>query len=240
MNAAEIMSKTVVAVTPETPLAQAVRLMIDARVSGVPVIDAEGRAVGMLTEGDLLRRAETGTEGPAPGWFAKLLMPGRLAGQYIQTHSRQVGEVMTPDVVTVEEGAPLEEVALLMQRHRIKRLPVARDGKVVGVVSRADLARALAQSLFAATETPGDAAIAERIRAELRTQPWSRARGVAIAVENGVVLLDGCVFDPREREAIRVLAENVPGVQSVKNRLIWVEPTTGMVIAGPEDREGER
>ena len=200
MNAAEIMFKTVVAVTPETPLAQAVRLMIDARVSGVPVIDAEGRAVGMLTEGDLLRRAETGTEGPAPGWFAKLLM----------------------------------------QRHRIKRLPVARDGKVVGVVSRADLARALAQSLFAATETPGDAAMAERIRAELRTQPWSRARGVAIAVENGVVLLDGCVFDPREREAIRVLAENVPGVQSVNNRLIWVEPTTGMVIAGPEDREGER
>jgi CBS domain-containing protein len=220
VNAAEIMSKTVVAVTPETPLAQAVRLMIDARVSGVPVIDAEGRAVGMLTEGDLLRRAETGTEGPAPGWFAKLLMPGRLAGRHIQTHSHQVGEVMTLDVVTVEEGAPLEEVRLLMQRHRIKRLPVARDGKVVGVVSRADLARALAQSLFAATETPGDAAIAERIRAELRTQPWSRARGVAIAVENGVVLLDGCVFDPREREAIRVLAENVPGVQSVKNRLI--------------------
>ena len=240
MNAAEIMSKTVVAVSVEASLAQAVRLMIDSRVSGVPVLDAQGHAVGMLTEGDLLRRAETGTEGPAPGWFARLLMPGHLAGQYVQTHGRQVRAIMTPNVVTVEEDAPLEKVVLLLQRHRIKRIPVERDGKVVGIVSRADLVRALAQSLVAATESPGDAAIAERIRAELRRQPWAPARAIAVAVESGVVSLDGCVFDAREREAARVLAENTPGVQAVRNRLVMVEPTTGMVIAVPEDEEGER
>jgi len=240
VNAAEIMSKTVVAVSPEASLAQAVRLMIDSRVSGVPVLDAQGHAVGMLTEGDLLRRAETGTEGPAPSWFARLLMPGHLAGQYVQTHGRQVRELMTPDVVTVEEDAPLEKVVLLLQRRRIKRIPVERDGKVVGIVSRADLVRALAKFLFAATDSPGDAAIAEHIRTELRRQPWAPARAIAVAVESGMVSLDGCVFDPRERDAARVLAENTPGVQAVRNRLVCVEPTTGMVIAHPKDEGRER
>ncbi len=235
MNAAEIMSRKVVAISPDAPLAQAVRLMIESRVSGIPVVDAEGRAVGMLTEGDLLRRIETGTEGAAPGWFATLVMPGRLAGEYIQTHSRRVDEVMTSDVVTVGEDASLEEVVVLMRRHRIKRLPVLRGGKLVGIVSRADLVRVLADALLASTEKSDDAAIAERIRAELRRQPWAHDRGVTVAVEEGVVLLDGCVFDLREREAMRVLAENVAGVKRVENRLVWVEPNTGMVIAGPED-----
>ncbi len=235
MNAAEIMSRTVIAIRPEAPLAQAVRLMIDAKVSGMPVIDAQGRAAGMLTEGDLLRRVETGTEGAAPGWFASLMMPGRLAEHYIQTHGRRVGEVMTPDVVTVEEDASLKEVVLLMQRKRIKRVPVLRGGKVVGIVSRADLVRVLADALFASSETPDDAAIAERIRGELRRQPWAHPRGVTVAVENGAVLLDGCVFDVRERDAMRVLAENVPGVKKIENRVICIEPNTGMLIYGPDD-----
>jgi len=110
MKAADIMSRSVIAISPDAPLAQAVRLMVDHRISGLPVIDSQGRAVGMLTEGDLLRRAETGTAGEAPSWFSSLFLPGRLAGEYVQTHGRRVSDIMTPDLVTVTEETPLSEV----------------------------------------------------------------------------------------------------------------------------------
>jgi len=231
MLAADLMSRSVVAISPDAPLAQAIRLMTDHRVSGLPVIDAEGRAVGMLTEGDLLRRVETGTEGETPGWFASFFSPGRQAEQYVQTHGRRVSEVMTPDVVCVGEDTPLSKVAALMQHRRIKRLPVVRGEKVVGIISRADLMRVVGESLGTSPATADDTAIRQRIVKELSSAPW--APSVSVAVENGVVLLDGCVFDMRRRSAIGVLAENVPGVKRVENRLICVEPTSGTLIYAP-------
>ena len=233
MLAAQLMSRSIVAISPDAPLAQAIRLMIDHRVSGLPVIDSEGRAVGMLTEGDLLRRVETGTEGEAPGWFASFFFPGRQAERYVQTHGRRVSEVMTPNVVCVEDDTPLSEVAALMQRKRIKRLPVVRGGKVVGIVSRADLVRVVGESLLTSTATADDTAIRQKIVKELDSAPWAPRTSVSVAVENGVVLLDGCVFDMRGRSAIGVLAENVSGVKRVENRLICIEPRSGMLLYDP-------
>jgi CBS domain-containing protein len=235
MRAADVMSPSVVAISPDAPLSQAIRLMIEHRVSGLPAIDTEGRAVGMLTEGDLLRRVETGTEGEAPGWFASFFFPGRQAERYVQTHGRRVAEVMTPDVVCVKEDTPLAEIVALMQRKRIKRLPVVRGEKVVGVVSRADLVRRVGELLGKSTATADDAEIRRQIMEGIAHAPWAPRTSVSIGVEDGVVLLDGCVFDIRERSAIGVLAENAPGVKRVENRVICVEPATGMLVYGPDE-----
>jgi CBS domain-containing protein len=235
MKAADVMSPVVIAVRADSPLAQAVRLMIENRVSGLPVLDEAGGPTGILTEGDLLQRAETGTEGKPPGWFGMLFTPGRLAGTYVQTHARRVADVMTPEVICVEEATQLEDVVELMRRNRIRRVPVTRNGAVVGIVSRADLLRALARELDKPSATASDETIREAILAELARQPWAPRRSLTIAVQDGVVDIDGVVFDVRERDALRVLAENVPGVKRVENRLVCVEPDTGILMIGPEE-----
>jgi CBS domain-containing protein len=237
MNAADIMTRSVIAVSPEAPLAQAVRLMIDRHLSGLPVIDSDGHPVGMLTEGDLLRRVETGTQGGPAGWFASFFMPGYLAGKYVQTHGRRVSEVMTPDVVCVEEATALSEVVDLMQRKRIKRVPVVRGQSVVGIVSRADLLRKVGEGLGAPAVTRDDAAIRQGILDVLEREAWAQRKSISVAVENGVVLLDGCVFDMRERDAAAVVAENIPGVQRVENRLVCIDATSGMLVYDPYDAD---
>ena len=199
-------------------------------VSGLPVIDAEGRAVGMLTEGDLLRRVETGTEGKAPGWFASFFFPGPQAERYVHTHGRRVSEIMTPNVMSVEENTPLAGVVALMQRNRIKRLPVVRGERVVGIVSRADLVRVVGEALGAGAVTADDATIRQAILDGLAHESWMpKASSPTVAVENGVVQLDGCLVDMRTCDAIGVLAESVPGVKRVENRLVYVTPLPGIV-----------
>jgi CBS domain-containing protein len=240
MNAADVMSRTVIGISQDAPLSQAVRLMIDNHISGLPVLDADGHAVGIVTEGDLLQRVETGTAGKGGGWLSAIFTPGRLAGEYVQTHGRRISDVMTLDPITIDEGTPLADVSELMRTRRIKRLPVTRDGKVVGIVSRADLVHALAKDFDKPAHSAGDAAIRDAILAELASQPWAPRRSFTIAVQDGVVDLDGVVFDVRERDAIRVAAENVPGVKQVENRLVCVEPNTGMLMVGPEDEVAER
>jgi CBS domain-containing protein len=233
MQAGDIMTRTIVAVREEAPLAHALRLLIDNRVSGLPVLDAAGHAVGILTEGDLLQRFEIGTEGKPAGWLASIFAPGRLADEYIRTHGRRVGEVMTPDVLTVEEATPLDDVVQTMTSRKVKRLPVTRDGVVVGIVSRADLIRLLADRLEAGAETGDDASIRAAILAELKRQSWVPLRSITVSVAGGAVALDGVVFDERQRQAIGVAAENAGGVSSVDNRLIVVEPNTGIVMVDP-------
>jgi len=233
MKAGDIMSTPLIAVRADAPLQQAVRLMVDNRISGLPVLDGNGHAVGILTEGDLLRRVETGTEGKRPGWFETIFAPGRLADDYVRTHGRRVSEVMTPDVLTVEEATPLEDVAQTMRAKKVKRLPVTRAGRVVGIVSRADLVKVLAERLEASVETSDDASIRDRIMAELTRQSWVPLRSITISVNQGAVAIDGVVFDERQRQAIRVAAENAAGVNSVDNRLIVIEPNTGIVMVDP-------
>lgn len=238
MRVADLMSHSVIAIARDAPLSQAVQMMLDNHISGLPVVDPGGQVVGMLTEGDLLRRAETGTQGKT-GWFTALFALGRQADRYIQTHARRVNEIMTPDVVTVGADSSLDDAVSLMERHGIKRLPVVVDDRLVEIISRADFVRELQRKLCAAVQIPTDAGIIDAIRAELARQPWAHNRFLTITAEKGVVQIDGCVFDLRERDAIQVVAENTAGVTAVHNRLACVEPNTGIVFS-PEDDDQNR
>jgi CBS domain-containing protein len=237
MNAGEVMSRNPIAVTAEAGLAEALRLMFDHRISGLPVVDGKAGLVGILTEGDLLRRSEIGTAGQRSRWLDLLTMTGRLASDYVRTHTRRVSEIMTSDVVSVAEDTPLTEVVHLMERHRIKRVPVLRDGALVGIVSRADLLHALQRLLVAEPKAAAsDETIRRHVLAELARAPWA-PHGLTVDVANGVVTLNGVILDEQKRSALRVAAENVPGVKAVADRIVWVEPHSGMVFAPPSGRE---
>ncbi len=238
MKAAEVMTREVVTTTPEAPIEEVARLMIRHRVSGVPVLDAGGKLVGLVTEGDLLRRAETGTERRRPRWLELLIAPGRLAQDYVREHAHKVGDVMTDAVISVRPDTPLAEVVALMESRRIKRLPVLEGGRLVGIISRADLLRALSELLpKVSAEAVSDAEIRRRVLAEIDKQPWAPRASVDAIVENGSVELCGAIIDEREREALRVVAENVPGVKRVRDHLVWIEPMSGMIIDAPADED---
>jgi CBS domain-containing protein len=237
VNAADVMTRSILSVAPDASLVEAIRLMLDNRVSGLPVIDEAGQLVGILTEGDLLRRGETGTERQRPRWLEILMGPGRLASEYVRTHGRKIDDLMTREPISVAPEAPLDEIVKLMERHRIKRVPVIERDKLVGIVSRADLLRALARRLDEQTAgVVGDDDIRERILAVLAKASWVPRDGIEIRVENGVVNLNGVILDENEREALRVAAENVPGVRAVEDHLVWVEPISGTIIDAPNPR----
>src|SRR5262249_33664565 len=214
MKASDVMTREVVSVRPDSSILEAVRLMLQRRISGLPVTDDGGRLVGIVTEGDFLRRVETGTERKRARWIEFLMGPGKLATEYVHTSGRKVQDVMTPDVRTVGEDAPLEKIVHLMERHHVKRLPVVSGGRVVGIVTRANLVRALAGlALEARPAEAGDAAIRERLLAELEKHRWAPLGLIDVAVKDGVVALIGGLTDERQRLALRVAAENVPGVK---------------------------
>jgi CBS domain-containing protein len=234
MNAADIMTRYILSVGPQSPIVEAIELMLDNHVSGLPVIDEVGQLVGILTEGDLLRRGETGTERHRPRWVEILMGPGRLASEYVRTHGRKVEEIMTRELVSVDPETPLDPIVELMERRRIKRVPVLEGEKLVGIVSRADFLRALARGLEDhSAVAAGDEEIRGRILAELARVSWVPRDGVGITVENGVVDLNGVILDEKEREALRVAAENVPGVRAVEDHLVWVEPVSGTIVDAP-------
>jgi CBS domain-containing protein len=230
MKAADIMTLGAATIRPDASIAQAAQLMLQYRISGLPVVNAAGDLVGIVTEGDLLRRAESGTEQRRPRWLEFLLGPGKLADEYVHTHSRRVEDVMSRDLITVSPETPVSDVVEQMERQGIKRLPVVREGKVVGIISRANLLRGLARLADEAPEfIASDNVIRERILSELSRQSWGQAP-VDISVENGVVHLRGALLDERLRDALRVVCENVPGVKSVRDHLVLVEPVSGMVL----------
>jgi CBS domain-containing protein len=236
MKAADVMSRNVFSIPPEAPLMQAVRIMLQHHISGLPVIDHERHLVGIVTEGDMLRRVEIGTQRNRARWLEFLIGPGRLASEYAHACGRNVHEVMTTEVRTVAESTPLADIVKLMERHRIKRVPVVdHEGKVTGIVTRANLLRALAS---VAREihpvSADDQTIRDQLVAELNRQPWAPVALVDVAVRNGVVQLWGAVTDERQRTALKVAAENIAGVKKVEDHLAWVDPTSAMVIAPAE------
>jgi CBS domain-containing protein len=235
MKTSEIMSRQVLSIGPGAPIREAIRLMLEHRISGVPVVDGTGKLVGILTEGDLLRRGETGTERHRRPWLEFLLGPGRLAEDYVKTHGRRVEEIMTRGVVAIGPDTPVGEVVQVMESRRIKRLPVLDGEVLVGIVSRADLMGALARVLDQGEAAPSDDdAIRERVLAEFQQAAgWAPRSGVTVTVKDGVVELNGAIFEEKERAALRVAAENLPGVRAVEDRLVWVEPVSGTVIEPP-------
>lgn len=235
MKAKDVMTSDVLTVNQDDSILHAVRLMLQHKISGLPVVDTEGRLVGIVTEGDFLRRAETDTQRRRPRWIEFFVGPGRLASEYVHTSGRKVREVMTPDVETVTEDTLLEEVVQLMERHRVKRVPIVRGQQLVGILTRANLLRALARlAQKPAPSSVDDAAIHERLVAELKKRSWAPV-GIDITVKDGVVKLTGVLTDERQRQALRVAAENIPGVKKIEDQLVWVEPAVGVVLQPAED-----
>ena len=205
--------------------------MLQRHVSGLPVIDKEGRLIGIVTEGDFLRRAELGTQRRRARWLEFLVGPGKLAQDYADSHARKVHEIMTPDPVTITEDASLEAIVRLMEKRQIKRLPVIRGQHVVGIVSRANLVHALASvAREAKPARQSDESIRAQLLAELGKQPWASAALINPIVRDGVVELWGSITDERERRALVVAAENVPGVRAVRDHLAWIDPMSGMFV----------
>jgi len=232
MYAKDVMSSIVISVEPDSTILQAARQMLQHHISGLPVIDHDGGLVGILSEGDFLRRRETATERRHSRWLEFLMGPGRLAVEYSHSHGSKVAEVMTPDVHTVTEDTSLEEIVELMERYRVKRLPVMRGKKVVGMVTRSNLMRAMVSLSRAEPKTgKDDASIREMLLAEMQKESWAPAAMANVVVCDGVVELWGVIIDERQREALKIAAENIPGVRAVKDHLVWVEPVSGMVIA---------
>ena len=232
MKAKEIMCLEVVSVSPDASILEAVRLMLQNRVSGLPVVDRQGMLVGVVTEGDFLRRAETGTQRKRARWIEFFMGPGQSADEYVHTHGRKVADVMTSPPITITEDTRLDEIVSLMEQSSVKRVPVLRQGRVVGIVSRANLLHALASvvgELPASATT--DVTIREQIMSEFSNKAWS-PRDFNVVVRNGVVELWGTILDERERQAAKVAVENVAGVKAVRDHLVWVEPTGNAMFAG--------
>lgn len=231
LAAGDVMTGEVATVLADSPLHAAIRLMLDRHVSGLPVLDGTGMLVGIVTEGDLLRRVELGTEEHPSAWRAFFRGPDRQAADYVATHSRVVRDVMTATVLTVDVATPLSDVVTLMQDKHVKRVPVLSGHMLVGIVSRSDLLRQLAESLPGPTRAPitgqSDDTIHDNILAEFRRQSWARD-GVKVVVIGGVVDLEGMIFEISQRAAMRVAVENVPGVTAMRDHTIWVEPYSGM------------
>jgi CBS domain-containing protein len=194
--------------------------MINNRVSGLPIVDGDRQLVGIVTEGDLLHRVETGTEPQCSRWREWFSPHSRLAAEYIKTHARRVADVMSRDVVSVTALATLGEIAELMETRCIRRVPVLHDGKLVGIVSRADLLRVLASGGANSSDDDRDTAIRSRLLADLRKQRWTSCSDSDIVVSDGIVHFWGVVGSEEERRALRVAGENTPGVRGVEDHTI--------------------
>jgi CBS domain-containing protein len=219
MQARDLMSTNPVVVPPETPVTTVAELLAARGISAVPVVGPEGQPLGIVTEGDLIRRLADRPSGPL-GWFLNLFRsPEPLAQQYLKAHGALAWEVMTTPLITVPEEASAEDVAQLMEQHRIRRVLVARDGRLVGMVSRADLLRAVLRSATLDATRREDREVLRGVIAAFRSQPWTDTFWVFPDVHEGVVSLHGFARSEVMREGLKRLAQEVPGAASVEDRM---------------------
>ena len=220
MNAADVMVSKVITVRPDTSVREIAEILLANRISAVPVVDENDAPVGIVSEGDLIHRVETGTELHRSWWLEFLTGKNVLARDFVKSHARKAADVMTHPVITVKPDTPLGELASLLEKHQIKRVPVAKDGKIVGIVSRANLVQALVSlgNVPAADAAVEDSALHDNLLARLRLQPWWTDH-VNIIVRNGTVELWGVVESEAERDAIRIAVEVTPGVHKIANNL---------------------
>jgi CBS domain-containing protein len=237
MRAHQIMTRKVLTVAPETTAVEAANLMVRHHVSGLPVVDTAGTVIGILSEGDFLRRSEIGTQRRRGRWLKFVYGIARSADDYVHEHGRKVSEIMTPSPLTVTEEAALAEIVDLMERHNVKRVPVVRQGKLVGIVSRANLLQAVASLARDVPDpTADDDHIRKHIIAEFEKNDWC-PYSLNVIVRDGIVHLSGVITEPASRQAALVAAENVPGVVKVHDHLSWIDTLSGYYLNSPEDEE---
>ncbi len=219
MQAKDIMTVDVITARPDTPVEEVARILLNRRISGVPVIDVNGHVIGIVSEGDLMRRPESDTLRQRSWWLGLVSFPNEQAVRYVKTHGRNAEAVMTRDVLTITEETPAREIAEILESRHIKRVPVVRQGKIVGIVSRADLLRALASGDVETPLNRDDTVIRQAVIDALDRELGIAVCFVNVIVQDGVVHLWGSVETETERNAARLAAENSPGVKTVKSYL---------------------
>jgi CBS domain-containing protein len=235
MRAHQIMTRPVITVTPETSIVEAANIMLHKHVSGLPVVDATGKLVGIVSEGDFIRRSEIGTQRKRGRWLRFILGPGKSASDFVHEHGRKISEVMTRSPLTISEDTALEEIVELMEKNNVKRLPVIRADKIVGIVSRANLLQAVASlAREVADPTADDDHIRNRVIDAMEKNDWCPF-GLSVIVKDGIVHLSGVITEERARQAAVVAAETVEGVKKVHDHLCWVDTMSGMYLNSPED-----
>lgn len=237
MRAHQIMTRSVISVTPEATILEAANIMLRCHVSGLPVLDTAGKLVGIVSEGDFLRRGEVGTQRKRSQWLKLLAGTGGAAADFVRENGRKISEVMTRDPISITEDTPLEEIVTAMEDNRVKRLPVMRGDKLVGIVSRVNLLQAVASLAREIPDpTADDDHIRRRILNMLEKKDWCPF-GVNVVVRDGIVHLSGVITEEQSRQAAIVVAENVAGVKKVHDHLCWVEPMSGMYLESPDDAD---
>ena len=230
MNAGDVMAINVITVSPAASVREVATLLLNHHISALPVVEGDGSLVGIISEGDLVRRAELGTDQRRSWWLD--LLSGRtnetLALEYVKSHARKVEDVMTRDVVTATPTTPLRDIAALLEKKGIKRVPIVENGKLVGIVSRANLIQALAGTLPEIKDvSTSDSLIRQKVMAKFETEEWSKHSTLNATVAAGTVQLWGFVGSDAEKEAARVAAELIPGVRAIENNVV-VRP----IVAG--------
>jgi CBS domain-containing protein len=232
VQASDIMTTPVVTVTPDTTVRDTAKCLLDNRISGVPVVDRAGKLVGIISEGDLMRRPESGTE-RRPSWWLSLFSDAETqARTFVKRHGGRVADVMTRQVVTIDEDTSLEDVADTLEKNRIKRVPVLRNGKLIGIVSRADLLHGLVARRDAASVSADDRTIKQALSAALDQAQIDR-RLVKVVVAGGVVRIWGVVDTQEQKEALRVAAETAPGVKAAHLNVDTV-PASARAVMWPD------
>jgi CBS domain-containing protein len=221
MKASDVMNRNVITVGQHAGVEEAIRLLGENDISALPVIDETGTVVGILSEADLVHRSEIGTDTKHRWWIEAITPAAALAEEFTKSHARKVDELMSRNVISASEDTSLADIASLLEKHRIKRVPIIENGKLVGIVSRANLVQALASStLSASPQADVDRAIRLEILSRLAEQPWTTFGERNIIVTDGMVHLWGLAGSQQEHEGLIVLAENVPGVTQVKDEMI--------------------
>jgi CBS domain-containing protein len=228
MKAADVMVANVISVTPDVLVQDVAYILLSNRISAVPVIDDDGRLLGIVSEGDLMRRAEAGTGRHRSWWLAMLTRTEVLAADYVREHARKITDVMTRNVVTATPDTSLQDIATLLEKNGIKRVPIVEGGKVVGIVSRANLLQALASARKQADVDADDSAIRESIVNRLKAESWTTPSLMNVIVRDGTAELWGIVSSQAEKRAVRVAAEATPGVRAVNDNLIVQPAVSGL------------
>ncbi|MTV15458.1 MULTISPECIES: CBS domain-containing protein [Bradyrhizobium] len=221
MQARDVMVSPVIAVDSNATVQRVASLLLQHRISAVPVVGKESELVGIVTESDLMHRTEAGTERPYSWWLRLLAGDAQMASDYVRSHAVKIADIMTREVVTAGPETPLHEIAMLLEKHGIKRVPIVDGtGHLLGIVSRANLLQAVASARPKLEISPADSVIRKKLLGELRGQPWAHTFNLTATVQNGVVDLWGYAPSAAERTAIRVAAEAIPGVVAVNDHLL--------------------
>jgi len=220
MKATDVMATNVITVRLDTPVATIAGVLLANRISAVPVVNDKDALVGIVSEGDLIHRVEAGTERHRSWWLELLAGKEMLAQEFVKSHARKAADVMTRSVVSVQPDTPLGDIASLLEKHRIKRVPVVINGKIAGIVSRANLIQALVSDAKSSNASVDDVTLHGNILEQLRSKPWVDPSTISVVVNNGYVELWGIVDSETEKNAIRVAVEVTPGVRQVANKLV--------------------